>query len=459
MTSYFLHVTLSLIILSFALATPSFRQAVYHRNDITGTYQLSTRQSDHCSETITILGVTRLSGGTLKIPHSAISENGHNCTGSGSMLILRQDSNNAMRADELTKTTTVSAIVDVLVDSGMNFFLGFEQDGRSCGDVKTPASTVSIFLREKEATRLIDNFNLFSSKFKYMIVYKPRSEKPCIYSCPIKYEINSNADQNIVEPLESASPPTKPGKNPIVTVPGTNPVVSTSPVSQASPSVSAAPSPGATVTPSTPHHDGHNVDDEDDGMFMSPFEDDGPACFPGDATVVLEDGSTKRMDNLSVGDRVMVGFQEFAPVFMFTHRDSGVSAPFVYLVTADGRGLYLTSGHYLYVNRRLVAAKSVRKGDILQTATGDDVVATVGSIVKRGLYNPQTTHGDIIVDSVRASTYTTTVERKAAHALLMPLRALLMPLRALFRCTGYSINLFNGGADSSTKILPSSGVV
>jgi hypothetical protein len=41
-----------------------------------------------------------------------------------------------------------------------------------------------------------------------------------------------------------------------------------------------------------------------------------------------------------------------------------------------------------------------------------------------GLYNPQTIHGDIVVDGIVASTYTTAVDPQVAHGLLAPLRVL-----------------------------------
>ena len=42
----------------------------------------------------------------------------------------------------------------------------------------------------------------------------------------------------------------------------------------------------------------------------------------------------------------------------------------------------------------------------------------------RGLYNPHTLHGDVVVDGVLTSTYTGVVHPALAHALLAPLRQL-----------------------------------
>lgn len=75
----------------------------------------------------------------------------------------------------------------------------------------------------------------------------------------------------------------------------------------------------------------------------------------------------------------------------------------------------------------MVAGGDVRKGDRLVQGGGDTakerVVAEVRRVAGRGLYNPQTLHGDIVVDGMLVSTYTKTVPPQGAHALLTPLRA------------------------------------
>jgi desert hedgehog len=130
------------------------------------------------------------------------------------------------------------------------------------------------------------------------------------------------------------------------------------------------------------------------------------------------------MGELAVGDRVHVGRGIFSDVFMFTHKSADVANLFVEMTTVSGSVLRATPGHYLYVNGALSAAKAVVAGDVLELASGAaDAVAAVRSVTDFGLYNPQTVQGDVVVDGVRASTYTTAVEPAFAHAALSPLRA------------------------------------
>lgn len=176
---------------------------------------------------------------------------------------------------------------------------------------------------------------------------------------------------------------------------------------------------------------------------------DGALCFPATATVQLESGRTVSMHQLTVGDRVHVGNGIFSPVFIFTHAAHKVSYNFVSLDTASGLALSLTPGHYLYVNGVLSAARIVLPGDSLRAADGSaDVVIRVRRTRKTGLYNPQTLHGDIAVDGVVASTFTTTVDPSCAQGMLAPLRAVYSALGIALR------GLLDNGADSVARFLP-----
>ncbi|CDF32836.1 unnamed protein product [Chondrus crispus] len=182
-------------------------------------------------------------------------------------------------------------------------------------------------------------------------------------------------------------------------------------------------------------------------------DDDDSVCFPANALVELENGATKMMSQVQLGDRVRVGPNDFSDVFMFTHKTAAIKYSFVTLATQSGHTLSLTKGHYLYVNGVVAAAKTVRSGDFITLADGTtSSVTQVGTEIARGLYNPQTVHGDIIVNGLLATTYTTTVERSMAHALLAP-------LRAVYSSIGWSMSALDAGADRLAGIVPSGSVV
>lgn len=153
--------------------------------------------------------------------------------------------------------------------------------------------------------------------------------------------------------------------------------------------------------------------------------DDDDACFPADATVELENGAVVRIDTLAIGDMVKVGVSEYSRVFMFTHKMADSQIEFLTLKTTTGSSITLTKGHYLYVNGALAAASTVSVGDSLTLGTGESsAVVAVGAATGAGLYNPQTVNGNVVVNGVLSSTYTTAVEPVFAHAVLAPLRML-----------------------------------
>lgn len=144
-------------------------------------------------------------------------------------------------------------------------------------------------------------------------------------------------------------------------------------------------------------------------------------CFPATATVLLMDGTKKFMYQLQIGDSVHVGNDKFSTIFAFTHRDTFTISQFVEVSLSDGRLLRLTPGHLVYRgdSNVLMPASALQVGTPLDGA----IVSTLGLVSLRGLYNPQTLDGSIVVDNVRVSTYTSAVSAPVAHALLAPCRA------------------------------------
>ena len=161
----------------------------------------------------------------------------------------------------------------------------------------------------------------------------------------------------------------------------------------------------------------------------------GGGCFPETSTVQLENGTRKMMKDLSIGDRVQVGTNAYSTVFMFTHRDSAAHHDFVELRTNSGHTIQLTDGHHIYINEHLQAARNARVGDRLIADDGSAVlVASTTNIKAKGLYNPQTMHGDVVVDGIVTSTYTEAIQYSAAHSMLSP-------IRMIYRACGLTTNI------------------
>lgn len=117
---------------------------------------------------------------------------------------------------------------------------------------------------------------------------------------------------------------------------------------------------------------------------------------------------------------------EYSPIYFFSHRHSKSVDQFVKISTSvRDVSLSVSGGHLIYANGRRVPARTVRVGDEISISHKTAKTATVTAttrIESNGLHNPHTLHGDIIVNGVLASTFTSTVHPSVAQLLLFPFR-------------------------------------
>ncbi|KAJ3177513.1 hypothetical protein HDU85_005883 [Gaertneriomyces sp. JEL0708] len=161
-------------------------------------------------------------------------------------------------------------------------------------------------------------------------------------------------------------------------------------------------------------------------------------CFPAHAYVMLENGTKKKMMDVEIGDRVQVGFNRYSEVrnstlrhpfayfahrirskvFMWTHRIPTIRVDFV-KITHDHGTLLVSEDHYVYANHKMMTSRSVRVGDIIPLH--DNKMLVVQNVSREndvGLYNPQTRHGDIVVNGVVVTTYTNVVHPSVARGFI-----------------------------------------
>lgn len=243
-------------------------------------------------------------------------------------------------------------------------------------------------------------------------------------------------------PVPSTSPPTSSpaptsaetpepstvAPNPTSTTTGSpTPTSATSPVpSMENPPLPESPEPTQTGLPSTPT--ATPVDGASFSELPSAEADNDGVCFPADASVELENGQFVQMEHLNVGDRVRTASNTFSPVFFMTHKISpqaDTKFSFVSITTASTT-LELSRSHYLHINGKLSVASAAQVGDLVDVVSGTknqmEAILAIETVSKAGLYNPHTIDGDIVVNSIKASCYTSTVSPRLAHALLFPVR-------------------------------------
>lgn len=148
------------------------------------------------------------------------------------------------------------------------------------------------------------------------------------------------------------------------------------------------------------------------------------ACFPGDAFLTRPDGTNISMKDINAGDSIQVSpFDHSSKIFAFTHRERSGAHPYVEISFPNGMSLTLSENHYTYADGRLVSAGEVQLGQKMTSGTGETLtVWDVRRVWKTGRYAPHSIHGDLVVNGVVVSAYTTEVHPSLAHALLAPVR-------------------------------------
>lgn len=282
-------------------------------------------------------------------------------------------------------------------------------------------------------------------------------------------------------PQSSNSPPT----NPSIVATSPPPVTSNMPISplpsasgaafstQPSPSFGTTPaliSPSSAV-PSTPFptiltsyssevlptsvpvESKDTVPEEDSSQSETNEPEGNAVCFPAAAVVTLASGKEVPMHALQVGDVVLTP-EGPSPIIFFTHSLPDINYQFVRLVTTNG-SIILTAGHYVPLWRAgLRRAGNVGRGDWL--LFGENLipfqVKAIDHVYTKGLYNPQTRAGWIIVNGFVASTYTTAIDPLLAHGpLLAPIRAIYALSPRLLEVVS---DFFESGSPFLTALLP-----
>lgn len=211
-----------------------------------------------------------------------------------------------------------------------------------------------------------------------------------------------------------------------------------------------APGPGTSRTPSPSESMSPSASMSPPASSQSPSPsitspDSGSVCFPSSATVEIRSGKNVTMDELQIGDEVLVGPGKYSAVLLFTHARKDVFTKMMIIESKQGR-VALSPTHYLFVNGFYKAASAVRQGDVIATKVGhllsEQKVVRVSVQYLSGLFNPHTACGYLLVrygnaSPILVSSYTLTVPLGAAHSLLSP-------LRGLYALTGTVFNKISG---------------
>jgi len=159
-------------------------------------------------------------------------------------------------------------------------------------------------------------------------------------------------------------------------------------------------------------------------------------CFPGEAEVELQGGLKKRLNELTVGENILVETaargKHFEPVIAFLHDLPGNHASLT--VEHESGSFRVSANHLVFAQdgqgkRADKIANQLTAGDVIyQNGHAVKVLSVYSSVIDSGMYAPLTASGTVVVDGVAASNYATSslaswVPHSVIHAAFLPVRA------------------------------------
>lgn len=391
----------------------------------------------------------------IEVPHLVTAANNQSCQSSGSILAVTSDHRNVRDDKKQVISTWASGgkgnrpgwirgdFFNAVVKS--RFVVGYDHAQRSCSDVTMRPGIGYLWF---QPTYNVPVGNLFlTGANKYLILtFTNQLWAGCVYIA----QSVGGSDGFPTGPVTDPSIYYSPSPSPIYSL-EPSPSMSSAPTTVPSPSPSSeaipvesivvSPQPEPITDPSPPPIDPVTLPPATTNQSPNPSGPDrvfgekkpeeeledssGGSCFSASTLVTMADGTQRKLGQIEIGDQVRVGDAELSHVYFFTHRLEG-KHEFLRITTACGKKVTITPGHYMYVDGRLTAARLVRIGDSLgrESGTSAAIVTSVTKVWEEGLIAPHTLHGDIVVNEIVVSTYTTAVEPHIAHLLLSPVRAL-----------------------------------
>lgn len=129
-------------------------------------------------------------------------------------------------------------------------------------------------------------------------------------------------------------------------------------------------------------------------------------CFAGSASVTTMERGSVPLSECKIGDLVLVGSNEYEPIYGFGHYNPSVRAPFLEIRTKKTT-LRVSSDHMVFVSEsRAVPASQLRVGNAIIESSGKKVaIVSIQTTTASGVFAPFTPSGKIVMDGVLSSCF------------------------------------------------------
>ena len=133
------------------------------------------------------------------------------------------------------------------------------------------------------------------------------------------------------------------------------------------------------------------------------------ACFSLESTVVVKDKGNVSIRDLRIGDMVLSNDSGAYTKFYSTgHMNEMTTVEFLSIFTElRAKPLELTKNHMVFKGSSAlpVPAHAIEVGDVVRTTSGMSRVSSICKVTRKGLFNPITLSGSIVVDNIVCSTH------------------------------------------------------
>jgi len=137
----------------------------------------------------------------------------------------------------------------------------------------------------------------------------------------------------------------------------------------------------------------------------------GNFCFSSQNTVEVEGVGTIPMNELKIGDSILVDENKYERVYSFGHRSDNIPTKFLSITTTDGEKLELTQSHLVFVKEKnddstitTIPASELKRGMQLlhknnKNKEDESKIKSITTVQRKGMYAPFTPSGTIIINN------------------------------------------------------------
>ena len=138
-------------------------------------------------------------------------------------------------------------------------------------------------------------------------------------------------------------------------------------------------------------------------------------CFAGSESVSLEDGTSKTISEVEIGDRILsysknTNVLKYSEVIAVPHGPNQIETKFSHIVTKNGRDIRLTPDHLILSGpcsgtMSLLKASDVKVKECVKSVDGFEEVMTNGFVTGRGVQTVVTNEEFVVVNGIIASPF------------------------------------------------------